>query len=122
MNKKPVVLAVMFLAITGCGNGESRPNLPDPELWDNPEVELPGAAFFQERSWMQDVSSWPIQHIAIPIRIHLFILPHRVAINPLRRARRARNSAAAPPPLRSGLFSLNLAFHVPSSFPRITPL
>jgi hypothetical protein len=58
MNKKPVVLAVMFLAITGCGNGESRPNLPEAELWDNPHIELPGAAFFQERSWMLDVSSW----------------------------------------------------------------
>ncbi len=50
-------MATASLLLVACGNG-SRPALPDPVLWDDPAVELPGADYFSERPWLLDVSSW----------------------------------------------------------------
>ncbi len=62
MNRRRGGSCVLVLLLAGTGiaccdeTAEGEP--PVPVLWENPEVELPDAAFFDERPWLLDLSNW----------------------------------------------------------------
>ena len=56
-SKSNIAGLLVLLGMTGCGSS-SGPTLPEPQLWPNPEVVLPGASLFDRQAWLLDVSSW----------------------------------------------------------------